>query len=136
MLQLRRVRGFRKKQFLHGRIFQSRSKRRIFLYVREIFVALVLGLAKVMDATVEVPGLRVGFRQHVIKAPAIVNGAVLQDRPAARAIVLEKLRIKDQRVMERCDSFLVFLVLQNTRNPDCCRAPPCRSAWQSPCCTP
>src|SRR5580700_5224231 len=109
-LELRGVRRFRHQQLLNGRILERRSKRRIFLYIGEVFVTFVLGLAKVMDAAVEVASLRVGLRQQVIKPSAILDRTVLQDRPAARPIVLKKQWIKGQRLPERENRLLVFFV--------------------------
>src|SRR5208282_4279019 len=83
---------------------------RIFLYVGEILVAFVLRLTKVMNAPVEIPRLRERLRQHVVKPSGIVYRAVLQDRTAARSIMLKKLRVQHERLTERGNGFLVFLV--------------------------
>jgi len=52
--------------------------------------------------------LREGLCEQEIESPSVTHGAVLQNRPAPRATMLEELRIQCQRLAERGDGLLIF----------------------------
>src|SRR5256886_13126324 len=107
---LRAAGGLGSKNFLYRRILQGRRKRGIRVRSRQLFVAIVFGLSQLNQATLQVPGFRDRLGKQEIESSPVSHRAVLQNRPAPRAVVLEELWIQRQRLTERGDGLLVFFV--------------------------
>src|SRR5947208_8168737 len=98
--------------FLDRRTLDDRCKRRILFDGRELFVAFILGFAQIDQAALQISGLGIGFRKQEVELPAIADGPILQDRSISRTVTLKQLWIHSQRLAERTNGLLVFLVFE------------------------
>src|ERR1700737_300272 len=87
-------RGLGSEHVLNFRNFQDGGKGLVFLQIRdERRVTIVLGLAQVQNAALEVAGLRKRLGEEKREAPAVGHGAILEKRAGPRTVVLEELGI-------------------------------------------
>src|SRR5690349_3444870 len=111
-LGLRAIESLGNQNFLDRGISQYCRKGRIGLDRRKFLISLVLGFAQIDHATLHVSRFRKRLGKQEIESAAVTNGAILQNRTAPRAVVLEKLRVQCQRLAEGGNSFLIFFVAE------------------------